>query len=159
MPEQNGRHFAEDIFSCIPLLFYSISPKFVSMDPIIPIGYTSALFRVMAWYRTAGKSLLEAMIAQIHDAIGHQWVNSLWPGRCEYDSKNVIFNLVLLTGIFKSSYDSVRRWMPHDLTDDKSTLVQVMAWYRQATSHYLNQCWPRSPTPYGVTIGPNELRY
>ena len=26
--------------------------------------------------------------------------------------------------------------------DDKSTLVQVMAWCRQATSHYLNQCWP-----------------
>ena len=41
--------------------------------------------------------------------------------------------------------------MPQDLTDDKSTLVQVMAWYREATSHYLNQCWPRSPTPYGVT--------
>ena len=31
-----------------------------------------------------------------------------------------------------------------DLSDDKSTLVQVMAWCRQATSHYLNQCWPRS---------------
>ena len=41
--------------------------------------------------------------------------------------------------------------MPQDLTDDKSTLVQVMAWCCQATSHYLNQCWPRSPTPYGVT--------
>ena len=26
-----------------------------------------------------------------------------------------------------------------------------MAWCCQATSHYLNQCWPRSPTPYGVT--------
>ena len=41
--------------------------------------------------------------------------------------------------------------MPLDLTDDKSTLVQVMAWCRQATSHYLSQCWPRSPLPYGVT--------
>ena len=26
--------------------------------------------------------------------------------------------------------------MPMDLTDGKSTLVQVMAWYHQATSHY-----------------------
>ena len=26
-----------------------------------------------------------------------------------------------------------------------------MAWCRQATSHYLNQCWPRSPTPCGIT--------
>ena len=41
--------------------------------------------------------------------------------------------------------------MPLDLTDHKSTLVQVMAWCRQATSHYLNQCWHRSLPPYGVT--------
>ena len=41
--------------------------------------------------------------------------------------------------------------MPLDLTDDKSTLVQVMAWCRQATSHYLSQCWPSSMWPYGVT--------
>ena len=32
----------------------------------------------------------------------------------------------------------------------KSTLVQVMAWCRQATSHYLSQCWPRPMPPYGV---------
>ena len=40
--------------------------------------------------------------------------------------------------------------MPLNLTDDKSTLVQVMAWCRQATSHYLSQCWTRSLSPYGV---------
>ena len=41
--------------------------------------------------------------------------------------------------------------MPLELTDDKSTLVQVMAWCRQATSHYLSQRWPRSMSPNGVT--------
>ena len=41
--------------------------------------------------------------------------------------------------------------MPQDLADDKSILVQVMAWCRQATSHYLSQCWPRYLSPYGVT--------
>ena len=41
--------------------------------------------------------------------------------------------------------------MPLDLTDDKSTLVQVMAWCRQATSHYLSQCWPSCMSPYGIT--------
>ena len=41
--------------------------------------------------------------------------------------------------------------MSVDLTDDQSTLVQVMAWCRQATSHYLSQCWPRSQSPYGFT--------
>ena len=48
------------------------------------------------------------------------------------------------------SYEIDLRWMPLDLTDDKSTLVQVMAWCRQAPSHYLSQCWPRSMSPYGV---------
>ena len=43
------------------------------------------------------------------------------------------------------------RWMPLDLTDDMSTLVQVMVWCCQATSHYLSQSWPRSLLPYGIT--------
>ena len=42
-------------------------------------------------------------------------------------------------------------WVSLDLNDEKSTLVQVMAWCRQATSHYLSQCWPRSLSAYGVT--------
>ena len=49
------------------------------------------------------------------------------------------------------SYEIALRWMSLDLTDDKSTLVQVMAWCHQATSHYLNQCWPRSMSPNDVT--------
>ena len=78
-------------------------------------------------------------------------LNSLAPGTSQCDSKNVIFNLVLLTGIFRSSHDNALRWMPQDLTDDKSTLVQVMAWCRQTTSHYLSQCWLSSLSPHGVT--------
>ena len=30
-------------------------------------------------------------------------------------------------------------WMSLEFTDDESTLVQVMVWYRQATSHYLSE--------------------
>ena len=76
--------------------------------------------------------------------------NSLAPGRSECDSKNVIFNPVSLIGIFRSSHDNAFRWMPQDLTDDKSTLVQVMAWCRQATSHYLSQCSLSSLSAYCV---------
>ena len=35
--------------------------------------------------------------------------------------------------------------------DDMTTLVQVMAWCRQASSHYLSQRWPRSLLAYGIT--------
>ena len=45
----------------------------------------------------------------------------------------------------------VLRWISVDLTDDKLTLVQVMAWCRQATSHYLSPCWSRFLSPYDVT--------
>ena len=78
-------------------------------------------------------------------------INSLAPGRPGYYFKIAIFNLVLLIGILTSSNDNPLRWMAWDLTDDKSTLVQVMAWCRQATSHYLSQCWPSSMSPYGVS--------
>ena len=43
------------------------------------------------------------------------------------------------------------RWIPEDFTDDISTLVQVMAWCCQATSHYLSRCWPNFMSPYGIT--------
>ena len=43
-------------------------------------------------------------------------------------------------------------WIPQNTFDDKSMLVQVMVWCRQATSHYLIQCWRRSLSPCGVTM-------
>ena len=53
--------------------------------------------------------------------------NSLAPGRPGCHFKNTIFNLVLLIGFFISSLnDNAPRRMPWDITDDKSTLVQVM---------------------------------
>ena len=67
--------------------------------------------------------------------------------------KNVIFNL----GIFKSSYDNVLRWMPQDLTDDKSTLVQVMAWCHQTTSHYTWISVDQDLQCHMASLGPNEL--
>ena len=48
------------------------------------------------------------------------------------------------------------RWMSLDLTDDKSTLVQVMAWCRQAkaiTWAYVD----RDLFRHVALLGPNEL--
>ena len=56
-----------------------------------------------------------------------------------------------MNGGWGISYEIALRWMPLDLADDKSTLVEVMAWCCQATSHYLSQCWPRSMSPNGFT--------
>ena len=78
-------------------------------------------------------------------------VNSLAPGRFQRHFRKVIFQLILVIDGWSISCKIALKWMPMDLTDGKSTLVQAMAWCHQASSHYLNQCWPRSPTPYGIT--------
>ena len=79
------------------------------------------------------------------------FVNSLAPGRFQFNFRKAIFRLILVNGGWDISCEIALRWMPLDLTDDKSTLVQVMAWCHQAPSHYLSQCWPRSMSPNGIT--------
>ena len=80
-----------------------------------------------------------------------QWVNSLAPGRFKWNFGWLIVKLTLVTDGWVISCGIPLSWMSINLTDDKSILVQLMVWCRQATSHYLNQCWPRSMSPYGVT--------
>ena len=41
---------------------------------------------------------------------------------------------------------------PACLTNEKSTMGHVMTWSRQATGHYLSQCWHRCVWPYGVKL-------
>ena len=42
------------------------------------------------------------------------------------EGNTMLQNEILLIGIFRSSYDNVLIWMSWDLSEDKSTLVQVM---------------------------------
>ena len=81
------------------------------------------------------------------------WVNNREAGdlrrhRVHYD---VTVMLILMADVWGISYRMALRWMRLYLTDDKSSLVQAMAWCLQAISHYLNQCWPRSVSPYGAS--------
>ena len=46
---------------------------------------------------------------------------------------------------------AVTVWLPQELINEKSILVQVMTWCCQQMSHYLSQCWPRSMPTYGIT--------
>ena len=78
-------------------------------------------------------------------------VNSLASGKFEWNFRYLIFQIISVIDGWGISCELALRWMSLDLTDDKSTLVQVMAWCRQATSQYLIQYWPRSLLPYGVT--------
>ena len=63
----------------------------------------------------------------------------------------LIFKQILVIDCWCISCEIALLSMSLDFIDDQSTLVQVMAWCRQATSHYLSQCWPRFKLQYGVT--------
>ena len=87
----------------------------------------------------------------VHFVSASPCFNSLTPGKFEWNVRYLIFQIISVIDGWGISCELTLRWMSLDLTDDKSTLVQVMAWCRQATNHYLSQCWSRSLSPYGVT--------
>ena len=70
-----------------------------------------------------------------------------WRFGCDFKYSTILF--YWLVGILRSLYDNALRWIPRNITDDKSTLVHVTCCLT-APSHYLSQCWPRSMSPYGV---------
>ena len=66
-------------------------------------------------------------------------------------SKNIILKLITQNNSLGIHREIALRWMPQKLSNEKLTLVQLMAWCHQATSHYLSHCWPRSMSPYCIT--------
>ena len=76
---------------------------------------------------------------------------SLAPWKFEWNFWHLIFQIISVNDGWGISCELALRCMSLDLAYGKSTLVQVMAWCHQATSHYRSQCWPRSLLPYGVT--------
>ena len=54
--------------------------------------------------------------------------------------KNLIFKLITQNNSLGTNREIDLMWMPQNLVNDKSKLVQVLAWCRQATSNYMCQC-------------------
>ena len=88
----------------------------------------------------------------VPDIFAVPWLFSLigpwgiWIKFCTYN-----FQTILVVDGWGISCGSAPIWMSLGFTDDQSTLVHVMDWCCQTTSHFLSQCWPRSLSPYCVT--------
>ena len=142
--------FADNILKCIFLnenVWISIKNPF-KFVPKGPINNIPALVQIMAWCRPGDKPLSEPMLVS---AMQPHWVNSLAPGKFEWNFMYTIFKLISVRDVSGISCRIVLIWMPLGFTGDQSTLVKVMAWCCQATSHYVSQCWSRSLSPYDVT--------
>ena len=100
---------------------------------------------LITWQNTRIVAL--SMAAGWHTLLTH------WPieiRKFQRNFRKVIFQLILVIDGWSIACKIVLKWIPMDLTDAKSTLVQVMAWCHQATSHYLSQFWSRSLLPFGA---------
>ena len=127
-----------------------ISLKFV---PKCLINNIPALVQIMAWRGPGDKPLSEPLMVRLPTHIcvtWPQWVNSLVPGRCSCNLVLVIVRFILRLDILTICYEITLGWIPKDLTDYLSKLVQVMVWHHQATSHYLSQCWPGTMLTYRI---------
>ena len=161
MPRQNGSHFADDIFKCI-----FVNGNVFNFDQylteVCPIGNLSSLVQIMAWCQRGDKPLPEPMMTKSNDTyiciIWPEWVDTyqelLGPAMISY---GVFWELRTLgTGRFGCSFhfDNFQThfsdwyleyllWYIHSrkcciiTINDKSTLVQVMAWCHQVWSHLL----------------------
>ena len=78
--------------------------------------------------------------------------------RCGSNSKSVLSEHMLWMIFRSTSCEVALKWLSVSTFDDKSTLLQVMAWCRQATSQYLKQCWLRFMSPEVVT-GPQWVKW
>ena len=132
MPRQNGCRFADDTFKRIFLneivrISIKISLKFVPKGPInnIPV-----LVQIMAWRVSGDKPLSEPMMICLltHICITRsQWVNSLAPGKFEWNFRYVIFKRILVIDVLDISCEIALMWMSLNFADDQSTY------------------WPKSP--------------
>ena len=138
--------------------------------------YSSGSFTNYMYYYCNYLSMLELKLIHVSkrgpnelgwwcsDSISHQNQAIYW--LCKQATGSILCLKICvdhwsaIDGISKSLH---RKWLGHLLWNyfqmnatrphwwSVNTLVQVMAWCCQATSHYLSQCWPSSVSPYGVT--------
>ena len=127
--KMNEFHLQICIWKHVPFLRNLICECSISM--MLCIG---SIHNVMAWYLSGTKQLSEPLTSKVHDAIHditrQWWVNSLAPRRCGRNFKIMIFKLITWTDISGAACKIVVRLIPQNSIDDKSTLVQAMAWCR-----------------------------
>ena len=132
VPEQNGRHFTDDIFKCIFLnenvwISIKISLKFVPKDPI---DHIQALVQIMAELHPGDKPLSEPMVASLptHICVTRpQWVIA--------DPQQEHGLVTNSTFTIRNNYYRIPR---------NVLIVSTWPWWRQNTSHagrWMDRYW------------------
>ena len=143
-PEQNGRHFADDVVKCI-----FMNEKFFILNRLS--------------LKFVPKGLINNIAALVSDnGLASIRVPGSWAATAVVDGWQLAhWSLWDVVEILKVKTDHTERYIGHLLRNcyrvskrmlqSKPILVHVKACCHQATSHNLDQCCPRSLLPFGVT--------
>ena len=82
--------------------------------------------------------------------------NSLASERCTCNLKLVTFKPIPRIDLLSISCEITLRWMPLDLANDRSALIQVRVWCLQAAGHYLSQLYMPSLGYSGLNDKPRH---
>ena len=77
-------------------------------------------------------------------------INSMIPERCDSNFKSIIFKIITHNSSLDTRCKIAPRWMLRP--NEKSAIIQIMAWYLEKTNHYLSRCWPRSMSLHVITM-------
>ena len=138
--EQNGHHFADDIFlkehACSLI---QIPWECVLKDPTDNMSWS---VQVMAWLLKGNKPFYQSMLTKCYYAqmgsLGHNELtsNTVWlylsDKRTNTQWETMLTHCGLVTPYGDTGLGQHRSW---------STLAQEMACCLTAPSHYLNKCW------------------
>ena len=70
----------------------------------------------------------DCIIQKLEDVVTYTCLNSLAPGICINNLESIILKHMLRIKFKSTACKIALRWVPQNLTNKKSTLVQVMAW-------------------------------
>ena len=83
----------------------------------------------------------------------NDWVNNREAGDLRYHHAHydvTVMSIILKVYLFKTLLRTYILSTSYDITHDKTTLSQVLAWHHYAASHSFNLCWPTTVSPYGI---------
>ena len=117
------------------MAFIAMATIYYFLPLIVPIAFFMRTCQgISDTWNTRTKGVHEDMVNSLAFVRYDCKLNSLAPGRFEWNFKYLILQIIsVIDGLVISCELAIRR-MSLDLTDEKSTLVQIMAWCRQATT-------------------------
>ena len=142
---------------CILIEFISVHLSLLIHWVVASLPMTELAVSGNAWHSTSFIRILVGCL-QWYEIDIYGWLNSLAPGRCNSNFKNIIFKLIMQNSNLGTRCKIAIRWMPQNLTNEKATLVQLMAPCCQAwTIMWANVDPDLWLCPLIVSVGHSEL--